>query len=184
MAFILNSTCPCVTVDYPVGPGAENRRDDVMLVQGLLLTWAWNTELGPSAAMLKGCDLNAITVDGHYGPKTKELHHRAILSGRRSDNPELRNTKFHVMPEHTQRIGKQADGKPFVHATGPDQGLLSMLRGVAMFARADGIVDAARGKYARFGLICVGWSVPPLLAASLNHFRMRPHYVAPRLIDI
>ncbi len=178
MAHILSSSSPTVNIDYPVGAGATNRRDDVMLVQGLLLTWAWErqlfaTEHGGSNPV-KAFDLNAFRVDGHFGDKTRQL--LRLYATRR---PGVRLGGSWIDPLHIEVI--QSAGKPFNYQTGSN--VLGDLAQVSLFF-LPGYVDTARGKYQPFGLFCLGWDMPPTLAASLARRQSKPHYTLTPQIDI
>ena len=181
MAFVLTSTSPTVNVDYPVGGSAPNRADDVMLVQGLLLSWAWYVELSAStrhpANAVKNFDLNAFKVDGHFGAQTKALL-RLYVKTRRSQGISAEGW---VMPAHIEIVGTK---KPFKLDTGSvDRSNLTDMGRLDM-SQSSGFVDTARGKYARYRLQCIGWHMPSRLAASLARHRSKPHYVPPKLIDI
>ena len=179
MAFILTSTSPCVNVDYPVGGGAPNRSDDVMLVQGLLLSWAWWTELSfkGKANAVRKFDVNSFKIDGHFGPKTRALL-RLFVTHRRAVGASAEGWVF---PMHIEIY--RSKGKTFKVQTGSvDLSWLTLE--VPAIHEGHGFVDTARGKYARYGLYCVGWDMPPRLAASLAHHRSTPHYVPPALIDL
>ena len=182
MAFVLTSISPCVNVDYPVGGSAPNRPDDVMLVQGLLLTWAWFWQLsgtvkGKAANPVKHFDVNSFKIDGHFGPQTRALL-RLFVTNRRSGGGSATGWVF---PLHIEI--HRARGKTYkVQTGGVDLSWLTLE--VPAMMDGGGYVDTARGKYARYGLICLGWDMPPRLATSLAQQRSRPHYVPPALIDL
>lgn len=176
MAHILNATSPVVNVDYPVGGSAPNRRDDVMLVQGLLLTWAWNLELSDCRPNpVKDIDLNAFRVDGNFGDRTKALLRLYVSRIRASGG----SAEGWIMPLHIEVLRSQ--GKPFKAWTGSRA--INVLVEVPMLV-PKGAVDTARGTYQRYGLFCLGWDMPPTLAASLSHRRSKPHFTPTGLIDI
>ncbi len=179
MAFVLTSTSAVVNVDYPVGGGAPNRPDDVMLVQGLLLSWAWWTELSSAgkANAVRKFDVNSLKIDGHFGPQTRALL-RLFVTNRRAHGGSAEGWVF---PMHIETV--RSGGKPFkLQAGGVDLSWLTLE--VPAMHQGKGFVDTARGKYARYGLYCVGWAMPPRLAASLAQLRSKPHYVPPILIDL
>lgn len=183
MAHILNGTLPIVNVDYLVGGSAPNRRDDVMLVQGLLLTWAWDTELSASErngtpSTAKDIDLNAFRVDGHFGQATRNLLRAWVADSRAKGN----SAEGWVMPQRLKAMSSP-NGYRFMGALGGlDMAYLADID-TPEIKRDQGRVDTARGTYQRYGLFCLGWHVPPELAASLAHRRMKPQYT-PREIDI
>ena len=178
MAFIIHGKhFNSANIDFPVGRGAPNKHDDVALVQGLLITWTWlNTLSSWGSAGAKTFDINAFKLDGYFGHQTNVLLRTFAAAQRVS----LKSPGW-VMPMHAESV-KSGNGR-VVLPLGSDAMSTLLYETPAMLLGTD-MFDTAHGKYQSYGVFCLGWHMPPLLAASLSRRRAQPLYHRVLAIDI